>query len=566
MVRNRDDDTGFDVLADGGLGDLGGENFDAALFTLAGQRLAQLSPGRWQAILEPGTDRTARTDQRHLLQYVQTAKEELSTSTQTVCRLLDDPPEETLFYQQDLNDLIRGDLQRSADELAATIERAGLSPASLAGTYLVGGSSRIPLVPALLARELGIQPELLDDPKAVVALGALTAPDDQPANDDNHRDNDASRPGSSTPQPRPALPTAIPPARLKLQQLRFVQAKDWELTRAAAVSDRADRAAILSKNTVTIAELPGGQLRNLRVKRTLVLRFGVRSMALSADGSAIATSSGNVVQVWDAATGDLRQTVSYGPAASDAILNVDLCGDGRLVAALYDQVLCVWAVDTGRQLMIGELAARCAGSSVARCKFAASGLAIGVTLLRGVQAWNPLTGAQLLKRASIRLAISPDGSQAAVLERRPDSASGGGYDLDFVDTRTGTVMTVERVPSAGLEYSQDGHVLMAFGGSQTRLYHQPGDGLGAEITQIAHTTPGIRAGYGTLSADHRLLATTGNYAAQIWDVASGQLIGDILHLPQVKPPDVVKVAFTPDGRRLATACANGVQLWDLARA
>ena len=247
-------------------------------------------------------------------------------------------------------------------------------------------------------------------------------------------------------------------------------------------------------------------------------------MALSADELTIATSSGNVVQVWDAATGDLRQTVSYGPAASDAILNVDLCGDGGLVAALYDQVLCVWAVETGRQLIVGELAARCAVSSVARCKFAGGGLAIGVTLLRGVQAWNPLTGAQLLKRASIWLAISPDGSQAA--------------------SSKGTRQRVRRWLRSGLRRHQDRDCHDRGTGAVGRAGIQPGrartgrafgGGYGHAFTtnRVMGWAPRSRRsriplrafapGTGRSAPTIQATTITGNYAAQIWDVASGRV-------------------------------------------
>src|SRR5690606_39688920 len=55
---------------------------------------------------------------------------------------------------------------------ARTVRSAGLSPDQLAGIYLVGGSSRLPLVGSLLAEKLGIVPSSLDQPETAVAFGA----------------------------------------------------------------------------------------------------------------------------------------------------------------------------------------------------------------------------------------------------------------------------------------------------------------------------------------------------------------------------------------------------------
>src|SRR5215207_1210375 len=69
--------------------------------------------------------------------------------------------------------LIEAPMLRTVSLLADTIARAGLRPDQLAGVFLVGGSSRIPMVSRLLHERLGIVPVTLDQPETVVALGAL---------------------------------------------------------------------------------------------------------------------------------------------------------------------------------------------------------------------------------------------------------------------------------------------------------------------------------------------------------------------------------------------------------
>jgi Hsp70 protein len=56
--------------------------------------------------------------------------------------------------------------------MATTLRAAGLSPDRLAGIYLVGGSSRLPLVGTMIAEKLGVVPSSLDQPETAVALGA----------------------------------------------------------------------------------------------------------------------------------------------------------------------------------------------------------------------------------------------------------------------------------------------------------------------------------------------------------------------------------------------------------
>jgi hypothetical protein len=61
-------------------------------------------------------------------------------------------------------------LARTVQVTAGLLDRAGC-----AGVYLVGGSSRIPVIATLLHQRLGVAPTLIDQPELVVALGSLRA-------------------------------------------------------------------------------------------------------------------------------------------------------------------------------------------------------------------------------------------------------------------------------------------------------------------------------------------------------------------------------------------------------
>lgn len=68
--------------------------------------------------------------------------------------------------------LARPLLERTVALTLDTIRAARIGPESIAGVFLVGGSSRIPFVSTLLHRRLGVAPTIIEQPELVVATGA----------------------------------------------------------------------------------------------------------------------------------------------------------------------------------------------------------------------------------------------------------------------------------------------------------------------------------------------------------------------------------------------------------
>jgi actin-like ATPase involved in cell morphogenesis len=161
---------GFAVLAENGLPDLGGMDVDQTLLEHVGRQVSHRDPGGWQRLLRPESlgDRRAR---RALLEDVKAAKEALSRHPQTEVPM-PEPFDDVLVTRAELEALIRPSMLRSVELLAGTIRATGLSPDRLVGIYLVGGSSRIPLVATLIAEQLRVVPTSLDQPETAVALGA----------------------------------------------------------------------------------------------------------------------------------------------------------------------------------------------------------------------------------------------------------------------------------------------------------------------------------------------------------------------------------------------------------
>ncbi|WP_033293405.1 Hsp70 family protein [Amycolatopsis jejuensis] len=161
---------GYTVLAEDGLPDLGGLDVDQALMVHVGREVSHSDPQRWQRLLRPESTADRRT-RRALQEDVKAAKEALSRHPQTEVPM-PEPFKDVLVTRGELEGLVRPAMLRSVELLSRTLRAAGLTPDRLAGIYLVGGSSRLPLVGSMIAEKLGVVPSSLDQPETAVALGA----------------------------------------------------------------------------------------------------------------------------------------------------------------------------------------------------------------------------------------------------------------------------------------------------------------------------------------------------------------------------------------------------------
>ncbi len=156
----------FQVLATGGDSHLGGDDFDRAL---AEHLIGQLRPGSGAADLDPRA-------LRHLLELAEEAKIALSAAEETT---VDVPPlpgwatgGRVRITRREFEDLIRPLVARTEAPCRRALRDAGVGPDELAGVVPVGGSTRVPLVRATMARLFGREPLTGIDPDEVVAVGA----------------------------------------------------------------------------------------------------------------------------------------------------------------------------------------------------------------------------------------------------------------------------------------------------------------------------------------------------------------------------------------------------------
>ncbi|WKU07940.1 Hsp70 family protein [Micromonospora sp. HUAS LYJ1] len=191
-------DSGFTVIATGGMADLGGLDLDAALLTRVGEVVGDDQAVLWARLTQPETTGQWR-DRQQLWDNVRGAKEMLSRVAVAPVAV---PGLETAvpLTRAELEQLATPLLTRAVDRTREVVAEAGLTPDRLAGLFLVGGSSRVPLVARLLHAELGVAPTVLEQPELPVAEGALT---------DLPLPRPGRRPGPAGPAPAQPSPAAV---------------------------------------------------------------------------------------------------------------------------------------------------------------------------------------------------------------------------------------------------------------------------------------------------------------------------------------------------------------------
>ena len=248
VLRARE--TGFELAgAPGGDPDLGGEDFDDLLFTRVSDLARERDGAAWQETFRDEGPRAVR-DRAFLRADVTAAKEALSEHLTYELAVLG-YAEGFRLTRAELDGLVGPAIDGAATELRRTIAAAGATDAEVTGLYLTGGASRMPVVATHLARAVGVEPRLRDDPKAAVALGALVyvpPPSDEEllatakALLDGYRFAEAADAYRSIIQARPAL-TAAQVGLGSVMRMLGQDAEAERLLRAAVAAAPADAGA-----------------------------------------------------------------------------------------------------------------------------------------------------------------------------------------------------------------------------------------------------------------------------------------------------------------------------------
>jgi tetratricopeptide (TPR) repeat protein len=276
--------------------------------------------------------------------------------------------------------------------------------------------------------------------------------------------------------------------------------------------------------------------------RILRHRKAVNAVAFSPDGHRLATASDDhTARIWDTTTGQECLSVVHKGVRPNARRRpthvrertVAFSPNGRwLATASDDDTARIWDTTTGQQL---------------------------ATLTHN----NVVAG----------VAFSPDGHRLATASQD--------HTAQIWNTTTGQQLIIftHDKPVRGVAFSPDGHQLATASDDKTaRIWDTTS---GQQLTIFTHDKP-VRGV--TFSPDgHQLATASDDKTARIWDTTSGQQLAEVTHSDsaQASPMEerpfwrsqlawathkgwVQGVAFSPDGRRLATASGDGTaQIWVL---
>jgi hypothetical protein len=208
----------FTVLATDGIDPLGGEDIDDLLARWTRQQLREAGHGELADALD---DPAALADRLTFRDQVRAAKQALTDYEQTGIPVAAGGRQAVVtITAEEFDRLIAPSIDRAVELTRRTLERAGVAGHSLHALYLTGGSSHLRLVQRRLLDLIGRPPATLEDPKLVVALGALAAPVPAPP---------------VPPPPVPPVPPPVPPDQGRPETSR-ARAYRWPLAVGAGLA------------------------------------------------------------------------------------------------------------------------------------------------------------------------------------------------------------------------------------------------------------------------------------------------------------------------------------------
>jgi WD40 repeat protein len=310
-------------------------------------------------------------------------------------------------------------------------------------------------------------------------------------------------------------------------------------------------AAVDGDMVTLLIRSPGNELAlwDSRTQQSVAFdKHNVVAAELSADRRYVLTRDDDkVAAVWDGQTG--RQVTSLGDW--QGVNHTHLSPDGqRVVMALQDGRALIWDIVTDREVQTLQHQGAVLGAA-----FSPDGKRLATASTdQQAHVWDIEAGKEvsppLWHEAIVSgVAFSPDG-------KRLSTATGNDVVRlwDLAGAPGVTLPHQESVRFAA--FSPDGtRVLTA-----TNFTAQLWDAIGTTGKAAFVWTPGAQIYHATFSPDgaYALTASTDHFA-RLWDVKTGKETAALSH-----PRDVSYAAFSRDGKRLLTASAELLLVWDVA--
>jgi WD40 repeat protein len=334
-------------------------------------------------------------------------------------------------------------------------------------------------------------------------------------------------------------------------------------------------------------------------------------VAFTPDGKSLVSHSGNVLRIWDVATG--KEKFELSPDMGHPPLATAVSPDGQSLATAcwLDQSVLVWDLNKGvtvQSLPIGRLGQERFTRDLA---FSRDGRVLSCALANGFFQYWMVAPMRELRRLDLydsgrpqpvrlyfyRLHVSGDNARITTLERgfsQPESTR-----LAIWDADTGQLIDQQSLPIERTDWSWAGDDsafvtaladgLAVYESDSFRVRHRIKDGspklpvaaspsgrliaaaktvdgkgaIGvwdADTAQSIATVAIERPDHLSFTADNRMLVVASDKVLHVWDLAIGKERGR-----RALPTGTTGLVLTPDGRRAITPLKDGTALvWDLS--